>query len=55
MKLDIANVEFYLKVHVEFNSEDIKFYAKLDFVKIEFQNRGILLLSLERCVFCYIF
>ena len=54
MKLDIANVEFYLRVHIELNFEDIKFYAELDFVKIEFQNMGILLHSLKRSTFCYV-
>ena len=44
----------YLKIHIELDFEDIKFYTKLDFVEIEIQNRGILLNTLEREVFCYI-
>ena len=44
----------YLKIHIELDFEDIEFYTKLDFVEIEIQNRGILLNTLEREVFCYI-
>ena len=54
MKLDITNVEFYLKIYLKLNSKDIEFYTELDFVKIEIQNKGILLNSLESVVFCYI-
>ena len=54
MELNITNVEFYLKIHIELDFEDIAFYIELNFVKIEFQNRGILLNTLERGVFCYI-
>ena len=42
-----TNVEFYLKIYIEFDFEDIKFYTELDFVKIEFLNRGILLHSFQ--------
>ena len=38
MKLNIANVEFYSKIHLEFDFEDIEFYEKLDFINIEFQT-----------------
>ena len=31
-----ANVEFYLKIHIKLDFEDIKFYTKLDFIKIKF-------------------
>ena len=42
MKLDIANnVKFYLKIYIELDFKDIKFYTELEFVKIEFQNRDI--------------
>jgi len=37
VKLDIANVELYSKIHIKFNFEDIEFYKELDFIKIEFQ------------------
>ena len=40
MELEIANVEFYLKIYIKLNFEDIEFYTKLDFVKIEFQKYG---------------
>ena len=43
MKLNISNVEFYLKIYIELDFEDIEFYIELDFVNIEFQNMGILL------------
>ena len=43
MELDISNVEFYLKIYIELDFEDIEFYIELDFVNIEFQNMGILL------------
>ena len=33
---------------------DIKFYTELDFAKIEFQNRGILLDNFKRMTFYYI-
>ena len=45
MELDIANVEFYLKIYIELDFENIKFYAKLNFVKIEF------LLNISLCWF----
>ena len=54
MKLEIANIEFYLKIYLELDFEDIEFYTELDFVKIEFQNKNILLNSLKCWVFCYI-
>ena len=55
VKLDIANnVEFYLKIHIKLNFKNIKFYTELKFVKIEFQNRNILLNSLKWKIFCYI-
>ena len=44
----------YLKIHIELDFEDIEFYRKLDFIKIEFQNMSILLITLEREVYCYI-
>ena len=43
MKLNIRNVEFYLKIYIELDFEDIEFYIELDFVKMEFQNMSILL------------
>ena len=54
MKLDVANVKFYLKIYIEFNCENIEYYIELDFVKIEFQNRSISLNILERKVFYYL-
>ena len=54
MKLDITNVEFYLKIYLKLDFEDIEFYTELDFIKIKLQNKGILLDNLERVVFCYI-
>ena len=47
MELDIANVEFYLKIYIELDFEDIKFYTELNFVKIKFQNMNILLNSFK--------
>ena len=41
--LSETNIEFYLKIYIEFDFEDIKFYTELDFVKIKFLKRGILL------------
>ena len=43
----------YLKIHIELDFEDIEFYRKLDFIKIEFQNMSILLITLEREVYHY--
>ena len=37
MELDINNVEFYLKIDIKFDFEDIEFFTKLNFVEIEFQ------------------
>ena len=54
MKLDIANVEFHLKIYIELDFEDIEFYTELDFVKIEFKNRNILLNNFKIGVFFYI-
>ena len=54
MGLDIINVEFYLKIHIEIDFENINFYIKLDYVKIKFQNRNILLNILEREVIYYL-
>jgi len=39
VELDIANVKFHLKIYIELNFEDIEFYTKLDFVKIEFRKQ----------------
>ena len=47
VKFDIANDEFYLKIYIELDSEDIEFYTEFNFVKIEFQNRSILLPSFQ--------
>ena len=41
--LSETNIEFNLKIYIEFDFEDIKFYTELDFVKIKFLKRGILL------------
>ena len=38
MKFDINNVEFHLKIYIELDFEDIKFYIHLDFVKIELKK-----------------
>ena len=38
MKFDISNVEFHLKIYIEFDFEDIEFYIDLDFVKIELKK-----------------
>ena len=46
-KLNIANVEFHLKIYIEFDFEDIEFYTELDFIKIKFQNIDILLNSFK--------
>ena len=35
MKLIITNIEFHLKIYIELDFEDIKFYTELNFVKIE--------------------
>ena len=51
--MHIANVKFYLKIHIELDFEDIEF-TQLNFVKIKFQNMGILLNILKRGVLCYI-
>ena len=40
MKLNITNVEFHLRIYIKLDFEDIKFYTKLNFVKIEFQKHG---------------
>ena len=53
MELDISNVDFYLKIYIE-HFGDIEFYTKLNFVKIKFQNRGILLNSFKTKTICYI-
>ena len=49
MELDISNVEFYLKIYIELDFEDIEFYIELDFVNIEqnpcFLNSILLKLS----------
>ena len=55
MELDISNVEFYLKIYIELDFEDIEFYIELDFVNIEFQNMGILLNNFKSWAFCCIF
>ena len=39
MELDIANVEFHLKIYIELDFENIEFYTKPDFVKIEFKKQ----------------
>ena len=39
MEFDIFNVEFYLKIYIELDFEDIEFYTELDFGKLEFQNK----------------
>ena len=54
MKLHITNVEFHFKIYIELNCEDIKFYTKLDFVKIELKKKDILLNSFKTGIFCYI-
>ena len=55
MELDIVNIEFYLKIHIKFDFEDFKFYVEFDFVKIEFQNMGMLLINTSKIiVFCHI-
>ena len=38
MKLNIANVEFHLKIYIKLKFEDIEFYTKFDFVKIKFKK-----------------
>ena len=43
VEFNISNVEFYLKIYIELDFEDIEFYIELDFVNIEFQNMSILL------------
>ena len=40
--------------HMELNFNDIEFYAELNFIKIEFQNRDIFLNSLKIWTNCYI-
>ena len=54
MKLNISNVEFHLKIYIELNFEDIKFYTEFDFVKISFKNMSILLNSFKIGIFCCI-
>ena len=54
MELDIANVEFYLKIYIELDFEDIEFYTELNFVKISLKKNDILLNSFKRWAFCYI-
>ena len=39
MKLDIADVEFHLKIYIKLDFENIEFYTELDFVKIEIQKQ----------------
>ena len=39
MKLNIADVEFHLKIYIELDFENIEFYTELDFVKIEIQKQ----------------
>ena len=51
MELDIVNIKFYLKIYIELDFKNIEFYTEFDFVKIEFQNMGILLNSLVRRYF----
>ena len=36
--LSEINVEFYLKIYIELDFEDIEFYTEFDFVKIGFQK-----------------
>ena len=40
MKLDIANVDFHLKIYIELDFENIEFYIELNFDKIEFKKQG---------------
>ena len=40
--------------HIKLNFSNNEFFIKLDFTKIKFQNRGILLHSFETGIFCYI-
>ena len=40
MELDIANIEFHLKIYRELDFEDIEFCTELDFVKIEFKKQS---------------
>ena len=54
MELDIFNVEFYLKIYIELDFEDIEFYTELDFGELEFQNKCILLNSFKIEAFSYI-
>ena len=51
MELDIVNIKFYLKIYIELDFENIEFYIEFNFVKIEFQNRDILINSLVRRYF----
>ena len=37
MELNIASVEFHLKIYIELNFE---FYTELDFIKIKFKKYG---------------
>ena len=36
VEFNISNVEFYLKIYIKFDFEDIDFFTKLNFVEIEF-------------------
>ena len=56
MELDIANVEFQLKIYIKLDFEDIKFYTELKFFffKLSLKNRSILLYSFKILTFYYI-
>ena len=41
MELNIANIEFHLKIYIELDFEDIEFYIELDSIKIKFKKQGI--------------
>jgi len=38
VELDIANIEFHLKIYIELNFKDIELYTEFYFVKIEFKK-----------------
>ena len=56
MKLDIANVEFHLKIYIKLDLENIEFYTWLNFVKIKFKKRDILLNNYKSgAIYCIVY
>ena len=48
------NVEFYLKICIEFDITNVEIQSEFDINNVEFQTSGILINSLKRELFGYI-